>query len=292
MADKKSMLLLYEFEQVFMELESDEERGRLIMAMFAYERRGEEPDFTGVLRFAWRTHVKPKMDEMIQSYKDKCEKLRANVKKRWEKEKHADVSDSVQTDTNVSEPIQTDTNVCDKEKDKEKDKDIYNNPSISHYSESTSKEPVDNSVDNSESPKSGNAEPDPAKTRPVSLDGLDLYKLDSKQAFELFRSEYPRRQGALRDVQTAWVTTVAMGVLPGDLVAAARNYAAKCKRERTDTQYIKMPQTFLRDGWQAFVPKHSPICPRCHGQGVYEENEQMIMCNCDRRYAHVVSNSA
>ena len=266
MAELKSMLLLYEFEDVFAELESDEERGQLIMAMYAYARRGEEPNLTGVLKFAWRTHIKPKMDEMQANYEAKCKRLRENANKRWQKQNNAIADNRMQKDA-----------IADyKDKDKDKDKDKYY-PSINNYSESTSKEPVDNSVDN--------AQPEEDNPQPASLDGMDLYSLDNKNAFELFRKEYPRRQGTLRDVQTAWVNaTIADHVLPGDLVMAARNYAARCKREKTEPNYIKMPQNFIRDGWKEYVPKYLPSCPRCHGAGVYEGENGMIMCDCDRRY--------
>jgi hypothetical protein len=266
MADLKSMLLLYEYEDVFAELESDEERGQLIMAMYAYDRRGEEPDFTGVLKFAWRTHIKPKMDEMKAKYDTKCKRLRENAKKRWEKHNDAIAENDMQTDAIGSY----------KDKDKDKDKDKYH-PSVNNYSDNTNRQPVDNSV--------GNAEPEANKQQPATLDGMDLYLLDNKNAFELFRKEYPRHQGALRDAQTAWVmTTVENHVLPGDLVMAARNYAAKCKREKVEEKFIKMPHTFLRDGWKEFIPQYLPSCPHCHGQGVYEDGDRMIMCDCDRRY--------
>ena len=105
----KSIVLLYEFEEVFSELETDEDRSKMIMAIFAYKKRGEEPEFTGLLRFAWRTHIKPKLDEMSANYQAKCDKLRANVQKRWKNK------DNIQTNTNVDDK--------DKDKDKEKDKD-------------------------------------------------------------------------------------------------------------------------------------------------------------------------
>lgn len=113
----KSIVLLYEFEEVFSELETDEDRSKMIMAIFAYKKRGEEPEFTGLLRFAWRTHIKPKLDEMSANYQAKCDKLRANVQKRWKNK------DNVQTNTNVSDVVQTNTNVDDKDKDKDKEKD-------------------------------------------------------------------------------------------------------------------------------------------------------------------------
>ena len=136
--------------------------------------------------------------------------------------------------------------------------------------------PVDNSV--------GNAEPETAKQQPASLDGMDLYLLESPAAFNLFRAEYPRKQGALRDVQTAWVVAVAGGAAPGDLVMAARKYASQCKKEKTEPKYIAMPQNFLKDKWRAYIPEYSPGCPHCHGQGVYEKDGGMILCDCNRRY--------
>ena len=140
-------------------------------------------------------------------------------------------------------------------------------------------QPVDNS-DNV-----GNAEPEEGKLRPASLDGMDLYNLPGKDAFAIFRDEYPRHQGALRDVQTAWVTAVAGGAAPGDLVMACRKYAAECKEKKTDQQYIKMPQNFISTGtWKQYMPRYLPSCPHCHGAGVYEGDNGMIMCDCDRRY--------
>ena len=274
MAELKSMLLLYEYEDVFDELETDEERGRLIMAMYAYDRRGEEPDFTGVLKFAWRTHIKPKMDEMKAKYEAKCKRMRENASKRWQSQNNAIAKNDMQTDAIA----------CYKDKDKykdkykDKDKDKYNIPSnIQTTSSNNIGQPVDKSV--------GNAEQKAPKQKKPSLDGMDLYNLSNKDAFELFRKEYPRRQGTLRDVQTAWVTaTVTEHVLPGDLIMAARKYAAKCKEEKTDPKYIKMPQNFIREGWREYIPKHLPSCPHCHGQGVYEGDSGMVMCDCDRRY--------
>ena len=75
----KSVLLLQEFEAVFRELETDEERSGLVLAIFAYSFRGEEPEFTGILRYAWRTHIRPKLDEMDANYSKKCNSLRENA---------------------------------------------------------------------------------------------------------------------------------------------------------------------------------------------------------------------
>ena len=272
--EKNAMLLLYEFEAVFAGLESDEERGQLLMAMYAYERRQEEPNFTGILKFAWNTHIKPKMDSMRENYKEKCERLRANANKRWQK--NADVKNEDDNNAIAKDDMQKDAIAWDMDKDidRDKDRDIYI-PSNKQTTISLDKQPVDNS----------NAQPETKKQHQASLDGMDLYNLPGKDAFQIFRNEYPRHQGALREVQTAWVTAVASGAAPGDLVMAARKYALKCKEERTEEKYIKMPQNFIASGtWKQYMPRYLPSCPHCHGQGVYQGDNGMIMCDCDRRY--------
>ena len=154
-----------------------------------------------------------------------------------------------------------------------------NNPSNIQTTSSNSIDSYPQSVvDNS------NAQQTAAPVRPASLDGMDLYNLSSPEAFNLFRVEYPRHQGALRDVQAAWLTAIAGGAAPGDLVMAARKYALQVREEKTEQRYISMPQTFLRDRWRDYIPKYSPGCQHCHGQGVYETDAGMVMCDCDRRY--------
>ena len=160
-------------------------------------------------------------------------------------------------------------------------KDKLSKDNIPSNKQTTSNKDIEQPVDNSV----GNAEPEAKKQQPASLDGMDLYSLPGKDAFTIFRNEYPRHQGALREVQTAWVTAVAGGVAPGDLVMACRKYARICKEEKTEEKYIKMPQNFISSGtWKQYVPKYLPSCPHCHGQGVYEGDNGMIMCDCDRRY--------
>ena len=171
--EKVALYLLYEFEDIFSELDSDEERGQLIMAIYDYERRGIEPDFKGTLKFAWRTHIKPKMDKIIENYRRKCEQNRANVNKRWQQQENETAEDtsvlnSIPEYTNAPSRIKKDTNVpsrikkeyesiqdidadVDVDVDIDADKDIdIENPIAPRAREGT---PVDNSitpVDNSD----------------------------------------------------------------------------------------------------------------------------------------------
>jgi len=278
---KQDVLVPYDFLSIFETLVKQgkaQAAAELSIAIIRYDRDGTDPDFTddGV-GFVWESVVRPKLDEYKKAYEEVGEKRRAAVNSRYRNKEE-------QTNTNVDNSIQekqTNTNVHDNHNHNHND-----NLNIPSNIQTTSckdigtypQQPVDNS-DNV-----GNAEPDPENERPASLDGMDLYLMESPAAFNLFRAEYPRRQGALRDVQVAWVTAVAAGAAPGDLVMAGRKYAAECKREKTEQKYIAMPQNFLKDKWRTYIPKYSPGCTKCHGSGTYERDSQLYMCDCDRRY--------
>ena len=78
MQQKMSLILPYEFEIVFRSL-PPEEAGRLILAIYGYEQRNEDPNFADnpSLQFAWGTHIKPKIDENIEKYNAICEARRS-----------------------------------------------------------------------------------------------------------------------------------------------------------------------------------------------------------------------
>ncbi|QNB45859.1 hypothetical protein BR63_05735 [Thermanaerosceptrum fracticalcis] len=74
--------------------------------------------------------------------------------------------------------------------------------------------------------------------------------------FETFWSHYPRKvekKGAYK----CWNTRLKEGVSPEDMIMAAKNYAAECKRKNTEEQYIKHPKTFLGPNtpFMEYVPK-------------------------------------
>lgn len=281
--EKSSLVLPYDFEAVF-EYLSVEQAGRLIRAIYAYERRDVEPDFSddALLDITWKTNVKLKVDHNKQRYQEVVEARRQAGKMGGRPKNEENQTKPKKANgflENQTKPKKAD-NDCDNDCDCDCDKDIPSNIQTTSCKDigTYPQQPVDNS-DNV-----GNAEPDPENERPASLDGMDFYLMESPAAFNLFRSEYPRRQGALRDVQVAWVTAVAAGAAPGDLVMAARKYAAECQAEKTEQKYIAMPQNFLKDKWKTYIPKYSPGCTKCHGSGTYERDNQLYMCDCDRRY--------
>ena len=288
---KQDVLVPYDFLSIFETLVKQgkaQAAAELSIAIIRYDRDGTAPDFTddGV-GFVWESVVRPKLDEYKKAYEEVGEKRRAAVNSRYRNK-------SEQMNTNVDNSIQDEqmnTNVhhnhnhnhnhnlnniipSNIQTTSSNSSDINNNIYISNEPVDNSQQPVDNS----------NAQQAADTVRPASLDGMDLYNLSSPEAFNLFRVEYPRHQGALRDVQAAWLTAIAGGAAPGDLVMAARKYARQVREEKTEQRYISMPQTFLRDRWRDYIPKYSPGCTKCHGKGVYEDGDRMVMCNCDRRY--------
>lgn len=51
--EKNAFLISYDWEPFFGSLDSDEEAGKLIKALLAFAKRGEEPNFTGALKLAF-----------------------------------------------------------------------------------------------------------------------------------------------------------------------------------------------------------------------------------------------
>lgn len=279
--EKSSLVLPYDFEAVFDYL-SVEQAGRLIRAIYAFERRDEEPDFSDdkLLDITWKTNIRIKVAHNKERYKEVVEARREAGKQGGRPKNEGNQNKPKKANgfsKNQNKPKKAEYDCdCDCEYDCDKDKDIPSNiqttssNSIGTYPQ----QPVDKS----------DAQQTAAPVRAASLDGWDLYNLSSSEAFNLFRVEYPRHQGVLKDVQAAWLVAVAGGAAPGDLVMAARKYARQVREEKTEQRYISMPQTFLRDRWRDYIPKYSPGCPHCHGKGVYDGDGGMIMCDCDRRY--------
>lgn len=78
-----------------------------------------------------------------------------------------------------------------------------------------------------------------------------------------FWSVYPRSQGQ-KMARDTYQALIAEGVNPADLYLAAGKYALKCKSERTQEKFIKMPHTFLTEGtYKEYLPPPKPDCSQC-----------------------------
>lgn len=101
---KDTFILYTSYKDAIMIL-SDEQAGRLLKAIFEYATTGikQEIDDTAV-KFAYMLIVS-QIENSNRQYEKKCERLRANIQKRW----NTNVSNDVQDDTEVSDGIQTHT---------------------------------------------------------------------------------------------------------------------------------------------------------------------------------------
>lgn len=92
---------------------SDAQLGQLMRALFLYARDGEQIQLEPVVRMAF-AFIKDNLDRNADKYQKKCERLRANAKKRWEeKQLDTNVNKNIQLDnknTNASNCMQLDAN--------------------------------------------------------------------------------------------------------------------------------------------------------------------------------------
>lgn len=75
-------------------------------------------------------------------------------------------------------------------------------------------------------------------------------------AFELFWEAYPRRIGK-GEAYKKYQSRRRDGYSDEELLEAAKNYAAECRRKKTEKEYIKHPKTFLSDSlpFLDYLPK-------------------------------------
>ena len=97
-----SFIIYTSYLKIFEQL-TDAQLGQLTRHMLSFAKTGEEPtigDPIVKLSFAF---IKDDMERNQRKYEEKCERLRANARKRWDKK---------QLDTEASEDMQKHTNVC------------------------------------------------------------------------------------------------------------------------------------------------------------------------------------
>ena len=102
-ADRKTMLVHFDTWLTLTATMSDEQVGILLRAAIAYARGESEACFGGDKVLALAFSILKMSDDMDwKQYRLKCEKLKANIQKRWRKS-------NIQTNTNEYNSIQKDT---------------------------------------------------------------------------------------------------------------------------------------------------------------------------------------
>lgn len=108
--DQKGFIVYGDIKAVIDEL-ADDQVAQLFRGMVDYFTEGTDPKFTGVLKFVWIT-VRQQMDRDMEKYVEKCERNRANARKRWSTEDDANAYDRMRThamDANTNTNTDTDT---------------------------------------------------------------------------------------------------------------------------------------------------------------------------------------
>ena len=103
---------------------SDEQKGRLLWAMYQYQcdKKPFEPDDV-LLQVIWST-VKQVFDYNEEKYLETCRHNRENIKKRWEKQKSdTPVYDCIRSDTNYTDNDNDNDNEIDNDNDNDFDND-------------------------------------------------------------------------------------------------------------------------------------------------------------------------
>lgn len=97
-----SFIIYTSYLKIFEQL-TDEQLGQLTRHMLSFAKTGEEPTIEDPLVKLSFAFIKDDMERNQRKYEEKCERLRANARKRWDKK---------QLDAEASEDMQKHTNVC------------------------------------------------------------------------------------------------------------------------------------------------------------------------------------
>lgn len=101
MAEKKGFILYYDWEEYFDALESTEEVGELILALFAFAKRGEVEQFTGALKMAF-TMMTRTIARDSEKWEMECRNRSEAARKRWDKEKSKVLYNSIPSSTSYN----------------------------------------------------------------------------------------------------------------------------------------------------------------------------------------------
>lgn len=122
MAKEQKGFIVYGDTKALADELTDEQLGQLFRGMLNYFTEGKAPKFAGILKFAF-IPIKQQMDRDREKYDSKCEKMKANAKKRWENDAKAynsmqtyanDANTKTNTDTNTKTDTDTDTTTTTK----------------------------------------------------------------------------------------------------------------------------------------------------------------------------------
>lgn len=137
-----SFIIYTSYLKIFEQL-TDAQLGQLTRHMLSFAKTGKEPSIEDPLVKLSFAFIKDDMERNQRKYEEKCERLRANARKRWDKK---------QLDSEASEDMQKHTNVC-------KSIQMHANAQIAMHNDNDNEYVNDNVDDNDVSKKTNILEP-------------------------------------------------------------------------------------------------------------------------------------
>ena len=104
MVKDSNNILLFTDQRAAIDYLSDDDAGRLFKAIYAYADQDILPDFNGPMMSLF-TVIRSQIDRSRKAYKEKCEKNKANAKKRY-------ATQTTPTTASAGKPLQA--NVCER----------------------------------------------------------------------------------------------------------------------------------------------------------------------------------
>lgn len=105
--DNKAFMLYKDWEDIFQALDSSEEIGELVMALFAYAKRGESPKLSGGAKIAFLM-MRAAIERDGMAWEEMCAQ-RSECGKKGGRPKKSDESENADEKVEQSEPEQADT---------------------------------------------------------------------------------------------------------------------------------------------------------------------------------------
>lgn len=137
-----SFIIYTSYLKIFEQL-TDAQLGQLTRHMLSFAKTGKEPSIEDPLVKLSFAFIKDDMERNQRKYEEKCERLRANARKRWDKK---------QFDSEASEDMQKHTDVC-------KSMQMHANAQIAMHNDNDNEYVNDNDNDNDVSKETNILEP-------------------------------------------------------------------------------------------------------------------------------------
>lgn len=157
-----SFIIYTSYLKIFEQL-TDAQLGQLTRHMLSFAKTGKEPSIEDPLVKLSFAFIKDDMERNQRKYEEKCERLRANARKRWDKKQlDSEASEDMQKHTNVCKSMQMHANAqIAMHNDNEYDNDnVYDNVDVNDVSKETnilepSKEGIQSASVKTEAPGGG-----------------------------------------------------------------------------------------------------------------------------------------